>query len=38
MEDSGLPNFIAVIASAAVLVGIIVAVAAVTWVLMLTPL
>ena len=37
MEDSGLPTFIAVIALAVVIVGVIVAMAAVTWVFLLTP-
>jgi len=37
MEDSGLPTFIAVIASAVVVIGVMVAMAAVTWVFLLTP-
>jgi hypothetical protein len=36
MEDSGIPTFIAVIASAIVVVGVMVAMAAVTWVFLLT--
>jgi hypothetical protein len=35
MEDSGVPTFIMVIAAAAVAVGVMVAMAAVTWLLML---
>jgi len=38
MEDNGFPTFIAVIASAAAIIGIIVAMAVVTWVFLLaTP-
>ena len=35
MEDSGIPAFIAVIASAVVIIGVMVAMAAVTWVFLL---
>ncbi len=35
MEDSGIPTFIAVIASAIVVIGVMVAMAAVTWVFLL---
>ena len=35
MEDSGLPTFIAVIASAVVIIGVMVAMAAVTWAFLL---
>ena len=35
MEESGIPAFIAVIASAAVIIGVMVGMAAVTWVFML---
>ena len=38
MEESGIPTFIAVIASAVVVIGVMVAMAAVTWAfLLLTP-
>jgi hypothetical protein len=36
MEDSGLPTFIAVIAAAVMVIGVIVAMAAVTWAFLLT--
>ena len=35
MEDSGLPTFIAVIAAAVMVIGVMVAMAAVTWVFLL---
>ena len=35
MEDSGLPTFIMVIAAAVMVIGVVVAMAAVTWVIML---
>ena len=35
MEESGVPAFIAVIASAVVIIGVMVAMAAITWVFML---
>ena len=35
MEDSGLPTFIAVIASAVIVIGVIVAMAAVSWTFMM---
>lgn len=35
MEDSGLPTFVAVIAAAVLVIGVIVAMAAVTWVFLL---
>lgn len=35
MEDSGIPTFMAVIASAIVVIGVMVAMAAVTWVFLL---
>ena len=37
MEDSGLPTFIAVIAAAILVIGVMVAMAAVTWAFLLTP-
>ena len=37
MEDSGLPTFIAVLAAATLVIGVMVAMAAVTWVFLLTP-
>jgi hypothetical protein len=36
MEESGIPTFIAVIASAIVVIGVMVAMAAVTWVFLLS--
>ncbi len=35
MEDSGIPTFIAVIASAVMVIGVMVAMAAITWVFLL---
>ena len=35
MEDSGLPTFIAVIAAAVMVIGVMVAMAAITWVFLL---
>ncbi len=35
MEDSGLPTFMTVIAAAAMVIGVMVAIAAVTWIFML---
>ena len=37
MEDNGLPAFIAVIVAAILVIGVMVAMAAVTWVFLLTP-
>jgi len=37
MEDNGLPAFIAVIAAAILVIGVMVAMAAITWVFLLTP-
>jgi hypothetical protein len=37
MQEEGIPIFIAVIASAIMVIGIVVAMAAVTWVFLLTP-
>ena len=37
MEDYGLPAFIAVIAAAILVIGVMVAMAAITWVFLLTP-
>ena len=36
MEDSGIPTFIAVIASAVIVIGVMVAMAAITWVFLLS--
>ncbi len=36
MEDSGIPTFIAVIASAVMVIGVMVAMAAITWVFLLS--
>ncbi len=36
MEDSGLPTFIAVIASVVLVIGVLVAMAAITWMFLLT--
>ena len=37
MEDGGLPAFIAVIVAAILVIGVMVAMAAITWVFLLTP-
>ena len=37
MQDEGIPTFIAVIASAVLVIGVMVAMAVVTWVFLLTP-
>jgi len=37
MQENGVPTFIAVIASAVLVIGVIVAMAAITWVFLLAP-